>query len=82
MAAWSGQLESELKISNNDSIKLVTAIAANVRFLPADTKAELRAASPVPLGDRLKELQAFQGWMEFVGKVHSSPFITRAQVIT
>jgi hypothetical protein len=82
MAAWSGRLESELKISSEDSLKLATAIAADVGFLPADAKAQLRVASPVPLGDRLKELQAFQGWMDFVGKASPSPFITRAQVIT
>jgi len=82
MAAWSGRLESELKISSEISPKLATSIAADVRFLSADAKAKLRAASPVPLRERLDELKAFQGWMDYVGKTAPSPYITRAQVIT
>ena len=82
MAAWSGRLEAQLKISAKDSVKLATAIAADVRFLSVEAKAEIRDASPVPLRDRLDELQAFQGWMDFVGKTAPSPFTTRAQVIT
>jgi hypothetical protein len=82
MAAWSGRLESELKISSESSPKLATSIAADVRFLSADAKAQLRTASPVPLRERLDELKAFQGWMDYVGKTAPSPFITRAQVIT
>jgi hypothetical protein len=82
MAAWSDLLVSEIKIADQDSRKLATKIASDIRFLPADAKAEIAAASPVPLNDRLKELQAFQGWMDIVHGSHVSPFIVRAQVIT
>ena len=44
-------------------------------------KAEIRAASPVPLQDRLAELQAFQGWMDQAHSVRNNPFVTRAQVL-
>jgi hypothetical protein len=82
MAAWSGRLQTELRVSSEDSGKLATTIAASVRFLPAAAKIQLMDASPVLLRDRLNELQAFQGWMELVGETSPSPFITRAQVIT
>ncbi len=82
MAVWSERLKSELKIDEEHSRKLATAIAADVRFLPAEVKAEIRAASPVPLNDRLQELQAFQGWMDAVRNSTPSPYVVRAQVVT
>jgi len=83
MAAWSARLVSEVKISENDSLKLGTKIASDVRFLPRDAKAEIAGASPVPVRDRLQELQAFQGWMDTVAKTGNvSPVVVRAQVIT
>jgi hypothetical protein len=62
--------------------KLATTIAADVRFLSADQKAEIRAASPIPLSDRLAELQAFQGWMDHAHTVRNNPYVTRAQVLS
>jgi hypothetical protein len=82
MAAWSTQLVSEVKVSDADSRKLATIIASEVRFLPAAAKTEILDASPVRLGDRLQELQAFQGWMDIVRRSAPSPFVVRAQVIT
>ncbi len=82
MAVWSARLVSEVRISDEDSRKLATKIASDVRFLPADVKTEIVAASPVQLSDRLQELQAFQGWMDYVRQSKTSPFINRAQVIT
>jgi hypothetical protein len=82
MASWSTQLVSEVKLSDADSRKLATVIASEVRFLPAAAKKEILDASPVRLGDRLQELQAFQGWMDIVQRSASSPFVVRAQVIT
>ena len=82
MAAWSGKLVSETKISEDDSRKLATKIASDVRFLSRDVKMEIAAASPVALHDRLQELRAFQGWMDAVANSNVSPFVVRAQVIT
>jgi hypothetical protein len=82
MAIWSDKLVSEIKISEDDSRKLATQIAGDVRFLPLDVKAEIVAASPVALHDRLDELRAFQGWMHLVANSNVSPVVTRAQVIT
>jgi hypothetical protein len=62
--------------------KLATTIAADVRFLSPEQKAEMRAASPVPLEDRLTELQAFQGWMDQARTVKNNPFVARAQVLS
>jgi hypothetical protein len=82
MATYSSQLISDVRISDEDSRKLATIIASEVRFLPAASKAEIIAASPVRLTDRLQELQAFQGWMDIVRRSAPSPFVVRAQVIT
>jgi hypothetical protein len=82
MAAWSGKLVSEIKVSEDDSRKLATKIASDVRFLSRDVKTEIAAASPVALHERLQELRAFQGWMDTVANSDVSPFVVRAQVIT
>ncbi len=82
MARWSARLVLELKITEVESQKLATNIASEVRFLPKDAKDSIAAASPVPLADRLQELQAFQGWMDTAHRLPKSPFIVRAQVIT
>ena len=82
MAAWSARLISEVKISEDDSLKLGTKIASDVRFLPRDAKAEIAAASPIAVRERLQELNAFQGWMDTVANSKVSAVVIRAQVIT
>lgn len=82
LTQWSRKLVLEVKISEEDSRKLATKIASEVRFLQGDAKLEIANASPVPLRDRLQELKAFQGWMEIAGRAGSSPYVVRAQVIT
>jgi hypothetical protein len=83
MAVWSPKLVSEVRISADDSRKLATKIASEVRFLSIGAKAEIAAASPVHVRDRLQELGAFQGWMDTVAKTgNASPVVVRAQVIT
>jgi hypothetical protein len=62
--------------------KLATTITADVRFLKSEQKAEIRAASRVPVQDRLAELQAFQGWMDHANSIRSNPCIARAQVLS
>lgn len=82
MQAFSAQLTSEVRLKPDLVAKLATAIAADVRFLTPEQKIEIRAASPVPLADRLAELQAFQGWMDQAHTVRNNPFVTRAQVLS
>jgi hypothetical protein len=82
MNIFSSRLTSEVKLTPEMTKKLATTIAADVRFLSPEQKAEIRAASPVPLQDRLMELQAFQGWMDQAHSVHNNPFVTRAQVLS
>src|SRR5713101_3556353 len=82
MAVWSDKIVSEIKILEDDSRKLATKIASDVRFLSPDVKAEIAAASPVALRDRLQELRAFQTWMDMVANSNTSPFVVRAQVLT
>ena len=81
MSAYSENLRHEIKLSDEICKKLATTIAADVRFLPPEIKEEICNASPVPIQNRLEELQAFQGWMELASDV-KNPFVTRAQVIT
>jgi len=82
MRGFSAQLTAEVKLTPLSAAKLATTIAADVRFLTPEQKAEIRAASPVPLEDRLTELQAFQGWMAQAHNVINNPFVTRAQVLS
>jgi hypothetical protein len=81
MAPFAERLKSEVKVPSEAASKLATTIAADVRFLPAEAKAELRASTPVAIKDRLAEVQSFQAWMDVAHTVRN-PNITRAQVIT
>ena len=71
-----------LGLTNDVASKLATHISADVRFLTLDQKAEIRAASPVPLQDRIEELKAFQGWMELASTIKGDPRVTRAQSLS
>ncbi len=81
MARWSSRLASEIRVPAEATTKLATIIAAEVRFLDPGAKDELRQASPVPLRDRLQELEAFQGWMDLASSIKGNPYIIRAQVL-
>lgn len=82
MQFFAARLTSEVKLTTAIAAKLATTIAAEVRFLPPEGKAEIRNASPVPLSDRLAELQAFQGWMDQARAIRDNPFVNRAQVLS
>jgi hypothetical protein len=82
MQFFSARLTSEVKLASEITAKLATTIASDVRFLSLEQKAKISAASPVPLSDRLDELQAFQGWMEEAGTMRNNPYVTRAQVLS
>lgn len=81
MAAFADRLTGDVKVTVEAAAKLATTVAADVRFLAPDAKAELRNATPVAVADRLHELQAVQAWMDVAHGIQN-PSITRAQVIT
>lgn len=82
MRGFSDRLMDEVKLLPTMAEKLFTTISADVRFLSCEKKAEIRAASPVPLQDRLAELQAFQGWMDQAHTVRDNPSVSRAQILS
>ena len=82
MQSFAARLMSEVKLPSEVAAKLATTIASDVRFLSPDQKAEIKAASPVSLADRLDELQAFQGWMDIAHNMRDNPFVNRAQVLS
>jgi hypothetical protein len=82
MQRFAERLTNEVKLTPEMLAKLATTIAADVRFLSSEQKKEIRAASPIPIEDRLAELQAFQGWMDQAKTVKNNPFVTRAQVLS
>jgi len=82
MQSFSARLTSDVKLTSVMAAKLATTIAADVRFLSPEQKCEIKSTSPVPLSDRLSELQAFQGWMDHAHTKRKNPFITRAQVLS
>ena len=82
MQPFADLLIGELKLSSEVAATLATNIATDVRFLSQGQKVEIRSASPVPIKDRLTELQAFQVWMEQANAIRNNPFVTRAQVLT
>jgi len=82
MEVWSEKLMTELKISKEDTSKLATIIASEVRWLPVEAKSEIKEATPVGIKHRYDELIAFQSWMDIVNNAASHPAVIRAQVIT
>lgn len=82
LAAFDAELQHSVGLNANESHKVATFVSADVRFLPKDVKAEIEAASPVPLSARREELIAFQAWNDFAQSITANPAITRAQVIT
>jgi hypothetical protein len=81
MAVFAERLEREVKVPPAAAYRLATTIAADIRVLPLEAKAELRDSTPVAISDRLAEVLSFQSWMDVAHTVRS-PSITRAQVIT
>jgi hypothetical protein len=82
LSKWSERLMRDLKLAEQDTRILATRISSEIRFLPKAAKNEIAAASPVPIKDRLHELEAFQGWMDTVLRLPKSPYLVRAQVLT
>jgi hypothetical protein len=82
LKAFSDRLTEEVRLQASETDKVATLIAAEVRFLEPGLRGEVHAAGPVPLRNRLDELQAFQAWMDMASSVRDSAAVTRAQVIT
>jgi hypothetical protein len=81
LAVFDADLRRLVGLTVDEARKVATLVAADVRFLPKDVKAEIEAASPVPLSARRDELIAFQSWNDFARSIKANPSITRAQVI-
>jgi hypothetical protein len=81
LGSFSTKLTSDVGLGADEVGRLASAVAAEVRSLDRASQADIRAASPVPVSDRLQELVAFQSWMDFASTVHGHPGVTRAQVI-
>src|SRR3990172_9582205 len=81
MRAWSKRLITELKIKEEETHKLATTIAGEVRWLSKEAKSEIIEASPVDIKHRYEELLAFQNWIDIVHKLEKHPAVVRAQVI-
>ena len=81
LAAFDSDLHRSVGLNSDESHKVATLVSADVRFLPKAVKAEIEAASPVPLTSRRDELIAFQAWTDFARTAMANPAITRAQVI-
>jgi hypothetical protein len=79
--AFASLLTQEVGLTPEESAKVATTVAADVRFLPADAKARIALASPVPLRVRFDEMIAFQTFMDLVNRAPPQPAVTRAQVI-
>jgi hypothetical protein len=82
MLCWATRLINDLKLNLPEANNISTTISNEVRSLSTDMKKKLVASSPISPKDRLEELVAFQGWMDYAHNIGNNPFITRAQVIT
>lgn len=81
LKTFSDRLTEAVGLEDQETGKVATSVAAEVRFLERASRAEVDAAGPVPLRDRLAELQAFQAWMDVASTVRGNAAVTRAQVI-
>ncbi len=81
LKAFSNRLVESVGLGEQETGKVATLVAAEVRFLEPASRVEVHAAGPVPLRDRLDELRAFQAWMDLASTVRANAAVTRAQVI-
>ena len=81
VAKYSSLLVSEVGLDPSITDRLATTVAAELRFLPIEAKAEILASSPVDIAARLDELVAFQSFTEQVHATKPPPAFVRAQVL-
>ncbi len=82
MLHWAPRLIGDLKLDLQQANRISTIISNEMSSLSTDTKKELILSSPILPRERIDELLAFQGWMDFASSIKRNPFVTRAQVIT
>ncbi len=82
MNQWSSRLRDDLNVSLEHSRRFASVVGEEVSKLSTSAKEEIQHSSPVPVKNRLEELIAFQGWMDFAHTQKHNPVIVRAQVIT
>jgi hypothetical protein len=81
VSKYSTLLVSEVGLDPAIADRLATTVAAELRFLSVEAKAEILASSPVDVAARLDELTAFQSFMEQVHAAKPHPAFVRAQVL-
>jgi len=82
MLVWARRTINELKLDLTQANKLGSTIESEIQSLPLEEKRVLTELSHVTPQNRLDELVAFQGWMDYAHRVRGNPYVTRAQVIT
>ena len=81
MRPFQQRLLTDVGIPADATERLATTIASEIRFLSAEDKAKIRASSPDPLKDRLAEITAYEGWLNYSRGIRN-PFVGRARVVT
>lgn len=82
MRIWAPRTIKDLKLDLMQANRLGSTIESEIQSLSIENKCTLIDVSHVTPQNRLDELTAFQGWMDFAHKIHGNPYVTRAQVIT
>ncbi|MBI5607091.1 MAG: hypothetical protein HY879_27485 [Deltaproteobacteria bacterium] len=82
MLIWANRIINDLKLDLKQANHIGTTVENEVGAITDQQKQELITSSHVTPQNRIDELVAFQGWMDFVRDVRKNPFLTRAQVIT
>src|SRR5712692_359401 len=80
MKTFAAALTSDVRLGVEETAKVATTIAAEIRFLDSSSRTSVLDASPVPLAARIDELVAFQAWMDLASGA-PDPAVVRAQVI-
>jgi hypothetical protein len=82
LAAFGDRLRDEVRLRDDRLSSVASTVAAEVAAFDLEAQAQVRAASPVPLADRLDELKAFRAWMDFASRAgRGDPAVARAQVV-
>jgi hypothetical protein len=81
LQVYADWLIANVGLKREETGKLATLIAAEVRFFSPAIRALVIDASPVRLRVRLDELRAFQAWSDLVVKMPSNPAVVRTQVV-
>jgi hypothetical protein len=78
---FKSKLMTDLGLSEDETGRVCTTIASEVRLISETDIREVFQASGIPLMARYEELLAFQSWMSIASTLND-PSIRRAQVIT